>query len=194
MMEKPDHDRLEECAASLGATLIFDVEAGATSWANVATKEVHLLPDVPGLEGGSFIVAMHELGHVATTEVDDMVPVNFLYELFGFHTDPPIQFEIEAVAWNWAVEHAGRPLTTYDREMISFSLWSYMAHAFNAFGMYPIHNPLQPGAEKIAKTVGRVDLSESSLLDWDPEIRDYLSEFDLAWNEALVGLTEGVLA
>jgi hypothetical protein len=184
-MTNEDRERLEQCARALGAKIRFDVDLGCSPWANVEKRVVHLLPDMPGPEGGSFIGAMHELGHVATTPVQPDEDGSFVAYLLGIPADPPGQFIVETRAWLWGVKQTARKLRREEREVIAWSLSTYLLAPFAFFGMYPVEEPPAEPIVEIVDAVGKVDFERAEILDWHDERKD-AEYYDAAWNVFLV--------
>lgn len=130
MPSRLDYQRdLQRLADEVGAFITLDVEdeEGATAYADVSSRSVHLYPF-----GGSrpddviYWVALHELGHIAH-EHSGMGMLSF------YGADLQVT-EQEAEAWTWALDHAGLPLTGGGVDAILLGMSSYFHSRGVPFG------------------------------------------------------------
>lgn len=199
-MNEADRQQLEICAKELGATIVFDAPKTGP-FTDIRKKVIHLLP----VDVGSFMGALHELGHVATTPVEDhdnlqsandllkaiiaagdasdKAADKLMSELFAMiHQEyPPVQFDYESQAWNWGVAHANRDLLMDDRNVISWSLATYLVGTFMHFGHYPIEGHPRPSVIEIVTTVGSCDFRGSDMAKWNKQAYKHQDQLYAAW-------------
>lgn len=198
-MNKADCARLEAKAEALGAKIVYDVEGRLGAYSCIEEKTIHLLKEDADAGGSSYVVAMHELGHIVTTEPvggfsrSASLDAMMAQALLGFQSDPPGQIEIEAKAWLWGFDNASRRLTREDKAIAAFSVSTYLLGVVDLFGAWPIEKPPREAVARLAEVVGPVDWSKAEILDWIPGERDHEDEFDRAWNEVMVPIGGGRL-
>lgn len=124
-----DKAHIEALANELGAHLIYDAtNTGGNDGprAQIELREVHLRPSVV-----DYWAALHELGHIATTELDAR-KIAYQYGLLGVQTVID-----EARAWQWALDNANRPPDAAAKADIAISMASY----FYSHATIPVADP-----------------------------------------------------
>lgn len=123
MQELQQH--VETLAAELGVRVIYDAPEPRGSWARYDARaneytSIHITP-VEGLT--EYYIALHELGHVATSDLSPGTPLRLALQakqvrlMFGDRSTDPLQLESEAEASLWAFDHA---LTPADETTLGF--------------------------------------------------------------------------
>lgn len=180
-MNKEDKTRFNALARSLGVTIAYDAKSPETEdgdgpWTCVEDRTIHLYPDTSIVcTDGTFLAAMHELGHIETT------PPGAVSQF------PPELFITESKAWEWAIKNMGRPMTLWDREVVAANLGTYMVGSANDFGTYPFSTKLMHESVKfVAEVTGVIDFSTSKYMQTMPgEFSKHLSDFSNAWTTLL---------
>lgn len=109
-------EHVDHLARQIGATVFYDVEEN-DAYAETRLREVHLAKWRDG-ENPTYWSALHELGHVATQPPQKSIFADILGD--------PVITHWEAVAWQWALDHALAPPDEAARTSIAASLGTYL--------------------------------------------------------------------
>lgn len=112
--------KIEDIARRDGVTIGYDAADLFESYSNLPYAYIGLSPwsDDPKTQHQQYWVALHEMGHIATTHFE-MDPE--LLVLFGAG-DRVV--DAEAEAWQWAIREAGR-LDPVGKKVISAAMGTY---------------------------------------------------------------------
>ena len=115
--------RIEDIARRDGITIGYEELSILDSYSQVQTRYLGLAPwsDDPKRQHQQYWIALHEMGHVATT--DPTYDPRFI-AMFG---DGSQIVDIEADAWEWAIRENGGQLDEVGKTVIDAAMGTYTA-------------------------------------------------------------------